>query len=172
MAYTPSVIPPNMTFSNTVAQKPAPESEAVIAVRRARFTTKWDLIPSSSSGSSHKAQIVEITLANLLPTNTQSQSTSIISNHSITVTGAGITTTRHGSIVRLVPGDQVRVDVLVTGAISGRNATVELRDNNGKLVGRSTGWPVEGLVETWTAEKAVLERHEAPTWVDFLILEQ
>jgi len=169
MAYTPSALPLNRTTSSVIAQKATPESEAVIAVRRVRFTTKWDLIPSSS-GPSYKAQVVEITLANILPTSTQSQSTSIISNHSITIIGSGITTIRPGSIVRLVPGDQVRADVLITGAIPGRNASVELRDSNGKLVGRSAGWPVESLVQTWTAEQTVLERHEAPTWVCFLIL--
>lgn len=166
MAYTPSAV----RSSTIVAQKATPESEAVIAVRRARFTTKWELMPSSS-GPSYKAQIVEVTLANILPTRTQSQSTSIISNYSITITGSGITTVRPGSIVRLVPGDQVRADVLIMGAISGRNASVELRDSNGKLVGRSARWPVESLVETWTAERTVLERHEAPTWVSYLIHE-
>jgi len=170
MAYTPSAVPSNTISSTTVAQRAMPESEAAIAVRRARFTTKWELIPSSS-GPSYKAQIVEVTLANILPTSVQSQSTSIISNYSITITGSGITTVRPGSIVRLVPGDQVSADVLVTGAISGRNASVELRDSNGKLVGRSAGWPAESPVETWTAEKTVLERHEAPTWVSYLILE-
>jgi len=138
MAYTPSAVPSNTTSSTAVAQRATPESEAVITVRRVRFTTKWELIPSSS-GPSYKAQIVEVTLANILPTSAQSLSTSIISNYSITITGSGITTVRPGSIVRLVPGDQVRADVLVTGVISGRNASVELRDSNGKLVGRSAG---------------------------------
>ncbi|KAF5349105.1 hypothetical protein D9756_009517 [Leucocoprinus leucothites] len=156
MAYTPSAAPPNTTSSsNTTA-----ESEAVISVRRARFTTKWELLPTSND----KAQVVEVTLANLLPTNSLSASTSLVSNHTISVTGDGISTVRPGSIVRLVPGDQVRVDVLVTGSTEGKNATVEVRNANGDLVGSSPGWQGEGLVENWTADREVLDRHEAPTW--------
>ncbi|KAJ3576385.1 hypothetical protein NP233_g480 [Leucocoprinus birnbaumii] len=162
MAYTPSAPPPNVTTSSSSA-KALPETEAVIAVRRARFTTKWEILPSSKSNK-EKAQTVEVTLANILPTNTLSPSTSIISNHTISITGGGIATVRPGSIVRLVPGDQVRVDVLVTGSTKGRNATVEVRDKNGKVVGRSPGWAVSELVKTWTPDREVLERHEVPTW--------
>ncbi|XP_006464064.1 hypothetical protein AGABI2DRAFT_209111 [Agaricus bisporus var. bisporus H97] len=153
MSYTPSTDPPASSSTHS--------SDAKISVRRARFTTKWELIHNQ------RAQIVEITLANLFPTFTLSKSTSITSNHSISVTGNGIETVRPGSLVRLVPGDQARVDVVVTGTSAsnaGKNATVEIRDNQGNIVGSFEGWQISPLVEEWTADADVLEKHEVPTW--------
>jgi hypothetical protein len=84
---------------------------------------------------------------------------------------------------RLVPGDQARVDVFIsndnseededdntntdanTNAKGPATATVIVRDPQGRIVLSSSGWAVQGLVETWTAEREVLERHETPTWV-------
>lgn len=158
MSYTPSIEP---RVTNTTSQ--TSESSATLSIRRVRFTTKWESLTKSE-----KAQIVEITLANLLPTSTLSKSTSINSNHTISIKGNGIKTVRPGSIVRLVPGDQARVDVLVTGTSksnTGKNATVEVRDSHGKVVGSTGGWQISPLVEEWTVDADVLSRHEAPTWV-------
>jgi alpha-L-fucosidase len=155
MSYTPSNVPSTSSSTNS--------SKADISIRRVRFTTKWELI------NNQRAQIVEVTLANLLPTFTLSKSTSITSNHSISITGNGIKTLHPGSMVRLVPGDQARVDVIVTGANAsniGKNATVEIRDKQGNLVGSFGGWQISPLVEKWTADADVLSQHEAPTWVN------
>jgi alpha-L-fucosidase len=157
MSYTPSKVPPTSSSTNS--------SNADISIRRVRFTTKWELIKNQ------RAQIVEVTLANLLPTFSLSKSTSITSNHSISVTGNGIKTLHPGSIVRLVPGDQARVDVIVTGANvsnTGKNATVEIRDKQGNVVGSFGGWEIEPLIEEWTADADVLSKHEVPTWVSNL----
>ncbi|KXN86827.1 Alpha-L-fucosidase [Leucoagaricus sp. SymC.cos] len=175
MAFTPSFDNSSnvTTTTTTTMTSAAPESEAVLSVRRVRFTTKWEDIPSPSSSSAKttRAQIVEVTLANILPSHEHSPSTSINSNHTITITGSpnsGIKTVQRGRIMRLVPGDQARVDVLVTGTNlnlrSNEMATVEVRDVRGKLIGSSNGWQAEGLVENWTADEEVLGRHEAPTW--------
>ncbi|KAF9442800.1 glycoside hydrolase family 29 protein [Macrolepiota fuliginosa MF-IS2] len=161
MSYSASADPPQ-TPSGT------PESSAALSVRRVRFTTKWELVNSTTSSSpNQKAQIVEVTLANILPAFTLSQATAINSKHSISITGNGITTVQPGTVFRLVPGDQVRMDVLVTGTekVQGNaTAMVEVRDSQGKVVGSAGGWEVLPLVEEWTADASVLARHEVPTW--------
>lgn len=165
ISYSPSVGPPT-TPQGTQGDSKAPESEAVLSVRRVRFTTKWEL--TNSPSRNQRAQIVEVTLANLLPTFSLSRSTSINSNHTISIKGNGIKTVRQGNVFRLVPGDQARVDVLVMGTEkmkAGERATVEVKDSRGKVVGSVGGWEVSPLVEEWTADAAVLARHEVPTWV-------
>jgi alpha-L-fucosidase len=170
IAYTPSV---NTSTTGTLNSITSGESDAVLSVRRVRFTTKWELIDTSPSSSTdqQKAQIVEVTLSNILPTHILSAQTSLTSNHTIRITGNGITTIRPGTIGRLVPGDQVRVDVIVSGtnARSG-TATVEVRNAENEKVGSQGGWEVLPLIETWTPDADVLERHEAPTWVSGIII--
>jgi alpha-L-fucosidase len=70
-----------------------------------------------------------------------------------------------GVVRRLVPGDQARVDVFITNTNTKGTATVIVRDPQGRVVLSSPEWEVQGLVETWTAEREVLERHETPVWV-------
>jgi hypothetical protein len=161
MSYTPSAA---VNTTTTPATGATSGDSAAIAVRRVRFTTKWELLSPSPSD---RAQVVEVTLANLLPTNSLSLSTAINSNHTVTITGDGITTVKPVSFVRMVPGDQIRLDVLVTGTDTseGQSATVEVRDSEGTLVGSVGGWPVQALVDIWTADRQVLDRHEVPTWV-------
>ncbi|KAK7447018.1 hypothetical protein VKT23_014231 [Stygiomarasmius scandens] len=69
-----------------------------------------------------------------------------------------------GTINRLVPGDQARVDIFVTGSIDNGNATVELRDSSGSVVGTSEGWATTALIENWTPDKDLLNMHETPSW--------
>ncbi|KAF9439488.1 hypothetical protein P691DRAFT_786394, partial [Macrolepiota fuliginosa MF-IS2] len=88
------------------------ESAAALSVRRVRFTTKWELVNSTMSSSpNQKAQIVEVTLANILPAFTLSQAAAINSKHSISITGNGITTVQPGTVFRLVPRDQAWIDI-------------------------------------------------------------
>jgi hypothetical protein len=54
-----------------------------------------------------------------------------------------------------------------TNAKGPATATVIVRDPQRRVVLSSPGWAVQGLVETWTAEREVLERHKTPTWVRF-----
>ncbi|KAJ7829228.1 glycoside hydrolase family 29 protein [Mycena leptocephala] len=164
-----------MAMSPSGAVTPGP----ALAIRRARFTTRWDVVHGVH------AQAVEVTLANMLPSssfasfasssnpsNTTDKSNpasvSITSAHTIELTGPGLTTRAMGVVRRLVPGDQARVDVFISNDNSNSNtkgtATVIVRDPQGRVVLSSPGWAVQGLVETWTAEREVLERHETPTW--------
>ncbi|KAJ7358164.1 glycoside hydrolase family 29 protein [Mycena albidolilacea] len=144
-----------------------------LAIRRARFTTRWDTVRGA------RAQAVEVTLANMLPsaafsslTSTSTENTSaalaITTPHTIELIGPGLTTLSRGVVQRLVPGDQARVDVLVANtnanSAGGGTATVVVRDARGQVVLSSAGWAMAPLVESWTAEKEVLERHETPTW--------
>ncbi|KAG6833991.1 hypothetical protein H0H93_012725, partial [Arthromyces matolae] len=133
-------------------------SSPALSVRQARFTTRWELI------NGVRAQAVEVTLANLLPAYTLSLRTSIHSEVLVSIEGAGIRTVSPASVFRLVPSDQVRVDVFVTGSRSGGSATVRLRDSHGRDLGSSEGWVSSPLVSTWTPDVEVLKMHETPTW--------
>lgn len=133
----------------------------LLSIRRTRFTSRWEII------NGVKAQAVEVTISNLLRSSLGvSQNTSINSNHSISIQGPGIETVSDGVFYRLVPGDQIRVDVFVVGAKDGVKATVLVQDTQtGKTTGQSDGWESSALIESWTTDPAVLSKHETPTWV-------
>ncbi|KAJ6493264.1 glycoside hydrolase family 29 protein [Mycena sanguinolenta] len=159
MAVTPSTITSNTDVAVNSGASP------LLAIRRARFTTRWDTMDGV------RAQAVQVALANMLPSaafaraNASVSSLAITSAHTIEVIGPGLMTLARGVVNRLVPGDQALVDVFVTNSNrNGAEATVIVRNENGDVVLSSDGWAVEPLVETWTTEKAVLERHETPTW--------
>ncbi|KAJ7731632.1 glycoside hydrolase family 29 protein [Mycena metata] len=154
LAISPSVV----NASTAVSISEVDTSKPQLSIRRARFTTRWDSVQGQ------RAQAVEVALANLLPTFAATvRPASITSPYTIEVTGPGIRTLSRGAVNRLVPGDQARVDVLITGAVKG-SATVVVRDAAGREVLSSPGWAVAPLVENWTADKEVLERHETPSW--------
>ncbi|KAJ7853737.1 glycoside hydrolase family 29 protein [Mycena leptocephala] len=129
-----------------------------LAVRRARFTTRWDDINGT------RAQAVEVTLANLLPSFTLSRNTSITAPHTIELVGNGIQTVSPGVINRLVPADQARVDVFVTGSRVNGSAVVQIRDSSGTVVAKSLAFPTSPLVENWTPDVESLSMHETPSW--------
>lgn len=127
-----------------------------------QFSTRWEEV------NGQRAQVVAITLANLLSGNLASLPyTSVQSKYEVEVIGKGVKTVRPGVINRLVAGDQARFDVLVLSDDSNGNATVRIRDAQGKVVATSTGWPITPLRQTWTADESVLSTHEPPTWVSF-----
>ena len=70
-----------------------------------------------------------------------------------------------GVVYRLVPADQARFDILVINDDGIGNATVQIKDARGNVVGTSTGWPITPFRQTWTADESVLSTHESPTWV-------
>ncbi|KAK7057925.1 glycoside hydrolase family 29 protein [Favolaschia claudopus] len=146
---------------------PSADGKAALAVRRTRFTTRWDMVDGA------RAQAVQVTLANTLPSaafgNASTSSISITSPHTVEIVSPGFKTLQRGVVNRLVPGDQARVDVFVLNEAcmvneSTTTATVVVRDARGRVVLSSGGWAVTPLVEKWTSEKEVLERHETPTW--------
>ncbi|KAJ7076101.1 glycoside hydrolase family 29 protein [Mycena belliarum] len=134
-----------------------------LAVRRARFTTRWQDVAGVG-----RAQAVEVTLANLLPSSslTLNGTGALTRPHTLSLAGPGLRTVVPGVLNRLVPGGQARVDVLVTGANSHGNgsAVVEVRDAQGTLVGVSPEFETAPLVERWTADEGSLARHETPGW--------
>ncbi|KAG8220487.1 glycoside hydrolase superfamily [Butyriboletus roseoflavus] len=106
-----------------------------------------------------------ITLANLLPGSLgSSPDGSIQSKYEVEVIGEGVTTVTPGIVYRLVPADQARFDVLVLNNNGTGNATIQIKDSYGTIVGTSSGWPITPLRQTWTADESVLSTHEPPTW--------
>jgi alpha-L-fucosidase len=130
-----------------------------LSVCSARFSTRWEDV------SGQRAQVVAITLANLLPGSyATSSNASINSQYEISVVGEGVSTVTPGLVYRLVPADQARVDVLVLNNGGTGNATVTIKDELGNIVGTSDGWPIVPLRTEWTADADVLSTHETPTW--------
>ncbi|KIM86066.1 glycoside hydrolase family 29 protein [Piloderma croceum F 1598] len=128
-----------------------------LLVRRARFTTKWEDVDGV------RAQVVEVTIANLAPA-TAFSSGSVTSPFEVYIVGSDTITVSPGYVNRLVASDQVRVDVLVYGTSSNGNVAVQINNSFGKILTVSDGWPVTPLRETWTPDTGVLSTHETPTW--------
>ncbi|KAG6840364.1 hypothetical protein C0991_007180 [Blastosporella zonata] len=145
-------------MSLTPSTIPKPNTGPVLSVRQARFTTRWQTFDDV------RAQAVEVTLANLLPAFALSPATSIHTQFLISIDGSGIKTVSPGIVYRLVPADQARVDVFVTGSSAGGLATVHLRDSQGRDMGSSDGWVAEPLVEEWSPDANLLATHETPSW--------
>lgn len=146
--FSMAISPSNISLNNTPA----------LSIRRAKFTSRWEMVNDT------RAQAVQVTIANLQPLSVFSASTSLNSKHTIAISGPGITTVTPGIINRLVPGDQARVDVLITGSTSGSNATIIIKNSAGEVVGESAGWPTTALIEKYTADATSLSAHETPTW--------
>ncbi|KAK0471571.1 glycoside hydrolase family 29 protein [Armillaria novae-zelandiae] len=147
-----SISPSTASLPEAIDVKPA------LSIRRARFTSRWEDFDGV------RAQAVEVTLANLLPTYTLSAETSLNSKHQLYINGAGIKTIYSGVIHRLVPGDQVTVDVFISGARENGSTNIEIRDSNARVIGVSSGWLATPMVEHWTPDAQVLGGHETPTW--------
>ncbi|KAF5374668.1 hypothetical protein D9615_009002 [Tricholomella constricta] len=149
-------------FAMSLSQSTAPTSRPPgpsLSVRQARFTTRWEMI------NGVRAQAVEVTLANLLPASELAPITSVNTRLDISIVGEGIETLAQGSVFRLVPGDQARVDVFVRGSRANGLASVHIQDSKGNHHGSSDGWPTSPLVDNWTADPRLLKTHETPTWV-------
>ncbi|KAF7289967.1 Glycoside hydrolase [Mycena indigotica] len=131
-----------------------------LSIRRAHFSQRWQLV------NGDRVQAVQVTIANLLPgyTLAQSPSRAINSPHSIEIVGDGLKTLNTGNFSRLVPGDQARVDVFVTGARAGGSAMVNIRDSTGKIIATSTALPTALLIEEYTPDTTSLSLHETPSW--------
>ncbi len=151
-------------FAMSISPSTVPVPEAVdakpsLSIRRARFTSRWEDFDGV------RAQAVEVTLANLLPTYSLSAQTSLNTKHQLYISDAGIKTIYSDIVYRLVPGDQVTVDVFISGARENGSANIEIRDSNARVIGVSSGWPATPMVEHWIPDTQVLGAHETPTWV-------
>ncbi|KAF9026154.1 glycoside hydrolase family 29 protein [Hymenopellis radicata] len=147
IAISPSIVPTSGS------------QETPLSIRRARFTSRWETV------NRERAQVVEVTVANMLPAYTLSSAASSSKRElHVEITGANIKTLSRGVIYRLVPGDQVTVDVLVSGVQNGDVASVVIKGANGNVIGESRGWPIVPLVEKWTSDVQSLSAHETPGW--------
>lgn len=134
-------------------------AEPILSFRRVRFSQNWETVNDA------QAQVVEVTVANLLPESTVSANSSLISSYSVEVSGPSTTTVTAGVLNRLIPSDEVTVQVLVANNATSGNATAELKDSQGQVVGSSAIWPVTPLRQVWTSDPNDLSLHETPTWV-------
>jgi len=79
-------------------------------------------------------QAAEVTLANLAPTSSFN-SVSLTSPITVEIVGFGLSTVKPGVIDRVMASDQVRVDVLVTGAaVSSGDATMRIKGADGVVL--------------------------------------
>lgn len=135
------------------------DNAPALVIRRAKYTSRWEMVNNT------RAQAVQVTVANLLASSVFSTDTSLNSKHTIEISGPGITTLAPGIVNRLVPGDQARVDVLISGSVTGQNTTIVIKNSAGDIVGQSSVWPATALIENYTADATSLSAHETPSWV-------
>lgn len=122
---------------------------AAVEVQSVRPTQKW-----TDSGN----QVVEITVNNA--------GARCVSGSGLTVSleGLGVSTTETGSVKRLCPGDQKRVNVGVSGSANNTAVTVTL---SGPSVNQTASFPGINIgFEDFTADLDSLAKHESPEWFD------
>lgn len=154
-----------------------------MVIRRARTTNKLyeardrvgNLEPLGG------AQLVEVTVANMLPTSTDVNSRCWGGPMHVWVHGGGMYTVKHGEVNRVMPGDELKVRVWVRNFDDIAPGTqgkmrVELRDASGTSASDSEplgevflisdDWPMTAGVPPYEESKESLERHETPLWWD------
>ncbi|TLD26138.1 putative alpha-L-fucosidase [Venturia nashicola] len=119
-----------------------------VQIQSVRPTQKW---------SSNGTQIVEVTLNNA---GTECVSGSGLK---ISIAGGDISTIDAGSLKRLCPGDQKRVDIGVIGKFKGE-VTVILKA--GTREQRTTFNNVDIGLKSYTSDLDSLAKHESPDWFD------
>lgn len=123
---------------------------AAVEVQSVRPTQKW-----TEAGN----QVVEITLNNV--------GSKCVSGSGLTVSleGLGVTTAEAGSVKRLCPGDQKRVNVGVSGSANSTTVTVTL-SGAGSSNQKASFPGVDIGFESFTADLDSLAKHESPEWFD------
>lgn len=125
------------------------ESADSVQVQSVRPTQKW-----TAAGS----QVVEVTINNI--------GTDCVTGSGLTVSleGAGVSTVEKGSLKRLCPGDQKRVDVGVTGDANATTIAVAL---SGTSINQTTSFSnLDFGFENFTTDLTSLGKHESPQWFD------
>jgi alpha-L-fucosidase len=143
-----------------------------VAVKNLRLTTRH-----VESGPQQGHRVVEVTISNMMAS---SRETSLLESgfltgiYSVHIVGPGITTTLPGKIIRLMPGDDARLDIGITIDQSISKAPtsipvyIEIRKGNSPLVIRSEEWEMEIVPEEYEATAKSLASHETPTWVSLV----
>lgn len=120
-----------------------------VQVQSVRPTQKW-----TEQGS----QVVEVTVNNI--------GSECVSGSGLAVTlqGAQVSTVEMGSLKRLCPGDQKRVDVGVTGDVNSTTVAITLSgvgvNQTATFSGLSFGF------ESYTTDLTSIGKHESPQWFD------
>lgn len=136
-----------------------------------RATRRWDdLKDNEADTASDRAQVVEVAIRNPLSTSRHlDRSTWIDRPLSISLLGDAFTTVRAGYIPRLMPGDEVIVEILVkpTGKSSEfTNAHVEftLGDSHWTRPVQVEGSKLVFDFGEWSSDDADTEQHTSPAW--------
>lgn len=124
-------------------------SGPMIEVQSVRPTQKW-----TEAGS----QVVEITLNNI--------GTECVSGSGLAVSlgSTAVSTIEKGSVKRLCPGDQKRVDVGVTGTAVNATATITVSSANSTQTARISS--LDFGFENFTSDLDSIGKHESPQWFD------
>lgn len=120
-----------------------------VEVQSVRPTQKW-----TDAGN----QVVEITVNNA--------GSECVSGSGLTVSleGLGVTTAETGSVKRLCPGDQKRVNIGVSGSANSTAVAVTL---SGASINQTASFPGVNIgFEGFTADLDSLAKHESPEWFD------
>lgn len=127
------------------------DAAAAVDVQGVRPTQKW-----TEAGN----QVVEVTLNNA--------GAECVSGPGLTVSleGPGVSTAEAGSVRRLCPGDQKRVNVGVSGSANGTTVTVTLSGAAGGPNQTASFPGVDIGFESFTADLDSLAKHESPEWFD------
>lgn len=125
------------------------QTASLVQVQSVRPTQKW-----TEQGS----QVVEITVNNI--------GSECVSGSGLTVSleGTGVSTVETGSLRRICPGDQKRVDVGVTGDANATTVGVTL---SGAGINQTASF--SGLdfgFESYTTDLTSIGKHESPQWFD------
>lgn len=138
------------SMSLVVGHSPAAAGDgAAVEVQSVRPTQKW-----TEAGN----QIVEVTVNNA--------GSECVSGSGLIVSleGLGVSTAETGSVKRLCPGDQRRVNVGVSGSANSTTVTATL---SGASSNQTASFPGVNIgFETFTADLDSLASHESPEWFD------
>ncbi|POS78980.1 alpha-L-fucosidase [Diaporthe helianthi] len=122
---------------------------AAVEVQSVRPTQKWTVAGN---------QVVEVTLNNA--------GSECVSGPGLVVSldGLGVSTAETGSVKRLCPGDQKRVNIGVSGSANSTDVTVTL---SGPSSNQTASFPGVNIgFESFTADLDSLVSHESPVWFD------
>lgn len=133
----------SMSLWSAEATGPAVEVQSV------RPTQKW-----TEDGN----QVVEITVNNV--------GDACVSGAGLTVSmrGLGVRTVEAGSVKRICPGDQKRIDIGVAGTANGTTVAVTLAGASSNQTFKFSG--VDIGFETYTTDLNSIGKHESPDWFD------
>ena len=154
-----------MSYNPLISNSDPPALPEKLAVRSLRGTRRWDTVEGI------RGQVVEISVANPFSPSLHGSTEHWVKRPvTISVYGDGFTTVRHAHVHRLMPGDEIKTEVLVAPTSSSGSFS----DSVLLLESGSTSWTVNHIAiegsalvhdwSSWSEEAQVLEEHTAPVW--------